>query len=151
MNPLERWSLHLSALLVAGTGLLYGWLRYFGQRAGEFGPEAHPLQALLQHLHVLSAPLLVLALGMILKGHVEPLFRGGRMKPLGTGALLLSGLAPMILGGYAVQVVVDPEWRRIWAWVHGLSSLLFLAAYLAHLACATTAQAAGEAQPGSPP
>ncbi len=151
MNPLERWSLHLSALLTAGTGLVYGWLRYFGQRVGEFGPEAHPLQALLQHLHVLSAPLLVLTLGMILKGHVEPLLRSGRMKPLGTGLFLLGGLAPMILAGYAVQVVVDPEWRRLWAWIHGLSSLLFLGAYLVHLARGTAAQTVDGTQPGSAP
>ena len=133
MTALERWSLHVAALLTAGSGFLYGWLRYFGQRTGEFGPEAHPLQGLLQHLHVLAAPALVLALGVILKGHVDPMIRGGKLKFLGTGLWLLLGLAPMVLGGYAVQVAVDPAWRKWWAWVHGLASLLFLGAYLVHL------------------
>jgi hypothetical protein len=149
MNALERWSLHLAALLTAGTGLVYGWLRYFGQRAGEFGPEAHPNQALCQHLHVLSAPMLLLALGMVLKGHVEPLFRGGRMKRIGTGALLLGGLAPMIFGGYAIQVAVDPGWRKLWAWIHGTSSLLFLGTYLLHLGLALAPTPAAEAEPDS--
>lgn len=146
MNALERWSLHLAALATAGTGLLYGWLRYFGQRAGEFGPEAHPLQGTFQHLHVLSAPLLVLALGVVLKGHIDPLARAGKLRAWGTGAFLLAGLAPMILGGYAVQVVVDPHWRTLWAWIHGVSSLLFLGAYLSHLARRTAGEPLPEAR-----
>jgi hypothetical protein len=147
VSALERWSLHVAALLTAGTGILYGWLRYFGQRAGEFGPEAHPLQALLQHLHVLAAPALVLALGVILKGHVGPQLRNGRLSLLRTGLWLLAGLAPMILGGYAVQVVADPGWRKLWAWVHGLASLLFLGAYLLHLARKREPLGAPEAPP----
>lgn len=133
MNALERWLLHLAALTTGLTGLGYGALRYFGRRAGEFGPEPHPWQATLQHLHVLAAPLLVLALGAVLKGHVQPRLADGGGRPRGTSALLLAGLAPMLLGGYAVQVCTDPVWRSAWAWVHGLASLLFLAAYLVHL------------------
>lgn len=133
MNAAERWSLHATALITGGSGMAYGWLRYFQQRAGEFGPEAHPLQATSQHLHVLAAPALVLVLGAVLKGHAEAQVREGRLKRFGSGLLLLLGLAPMILGGVAVQVVVDPGWRRLWAWVHGASSLLFLGAYVLHL------------------
>ncbi len=133
MSAFERWSLHLAAWTTAGSGLLYGWLRYFGRRAGEFGPEPHPWQAALQHLHVLAAPLLVLALGAVLKGHVSPRIRDGSRGSRGSGLLLLAGLAPMVLGGAAVQVAADPAWRTLWAWVHGGSSLVFLGAYLAHL------------------
>jgi hypothetical protein len=146
VNAAERWSLHLAALLTAGTGFIYGWLRYFGQRAGEFGPEVHPLQGSLQHLHILSAPVLLLALGMFLKGHVDPLARAGRLNRLGTGMFLLMGLAPMIFGGYAAQVAVDPGWRKLWAWVHGISSVLFLGAYLVHIARNTANQIAAETQ-----
>lgn len=134
MNALERWSLHAAALLTGGSGLVYGWLRYFGQRPGEFGPEANPLQALFQHLHILAAPVLVLVLGVVLKGHAEAQVRAGRLRVLGTGLWLLAGLAPMVFGGYAMQVAVDPRWRSGWAWVHGFASLLFLGVYLLHLA-----------------
>ena len=133
MTALERACLHLSAFLTAGTGLLYGWLRYFGQRPGDFGPEAHPAQALLQHLHVLAAPLLVFTLGVLVRGHVQPMLRrrapGGRASGLGTVGIL----APMVLSGYLVQVAVAPAWRTGWAWAHGIASLLFLAGYAVHL------------------
>lgn len=134
MNPWERWSLHLSALLTSASGLIYGWMRYYGQRPGEFGPEAHPLQSLLQHLHVLGAPLLVFTLGMMVRGHVLPRYRSGRNAGRATGILLAVGLAPMILAGYGIQVVTEPGSRVGLAWVHGVSSLLFLAAYGVHVA-----------------
>lgn len=134
MNALERWSMHLSTLFTVLSGLLYGWLRYFGQRLGEFGPEPHPLQALLQHSHVLGAPLLVFTLGMLVRAHVLPRIRGGASAGRATGLLIALGLAPMILSGYGIQIVTEPSVRILLAWVHGVSSLLFLAAYGAHVA-----------------
>lgn len=132
MTTLERWSLHLSALLTGITGLLYGGLRYYGQHPGEFGVEAHPLQATLQHLHVLAAPLLVFTLGMLVRGHVVPMWRNGRPGGRASGVFLALILAPMALSGYAVQVAVEPQWRLALAWVHGITSLLFLLAYGVH-------------------
>jgi hypothetical protein len=130
----ERLLLHLSALLTVGTGLLYGWLRYFGQRAGEFGPEPHPAQAWLQHAHILVSPVLLFALGMLIRGHVQPMLR--RPAPVGrrSGLVAVLVLAPMVLSGYGVQVVTEPGWRVGLAWLHGVFSLLFLAGYAAHLA-----------------
>ncbi|MBL0210061.1 MAG: hypothetical protein IPQ13_03970 [Holophagaceae bacterium] len=132
MTSLERWSLNLAALLTGATGLLYGWLRYYGQRAGEFGLEAHPLQATLQHLHVLAGPLLVFTLGMLVRGHVLPMWRSGRPGGRATGVALALILAPMLLSGYAVQVAVEPNSRLAFAWIHGVLNLLFLAGYGIH-------------------
>jgi len=133
MSPFERACLHASAALAALTGMLYGWLRYFGVRAGEFGPEAHPWQGVAQHLHVLVVPLLVFALGGLFRGHFLPMWRSGKLSGRLTGSFLVLGLAPMILAGYAAQVSVDPVWRSAFAWIHGISSLAFLAGFVAHL------------------
>lgn len=133
MTQLEKWSLHLAALLAGATGLLYGWLRYFGQVRGDFGTEPSRFQPLVQHLHVLAAPLLLFALGMVVRGHFFPKLRGGRPEGRRTGLLLALLLAPMVLGGYGVQVAADESWRLALAWIHGVSSLLFLLGYGAHL------------------
>jgi hypothetical protein len=129
----ERWSLHLSALVVALTGLGHGWLKYCQQRQGEFGPEPFPAQNLLLHGHVLAAPVLVFALGLLVRGHVLPALRSGARAGRWTGLLAVAVLAPMTLSGYAIQICVDPGWRLALAWIHGPFSLLFLAAYGAHL------------------
>ncbi len=133
MTRLERWSLHILALLTGATGLLYGWLRYFGQRVGEFGLEPSPLQALLQHLHVLTSPLLVFTLGMVVRSHVLPMWRSGRIVGRASGLALALVLAPMVISGYLVQVVTDPTVRVAFAWIHGVTSLLFLGGYGVHL------------------
>lgn len=133
MSRLERWSLHVSALLTGATGLLYGWLRYFGQSAGEFGPEPQAIQGLLQHLHVLAAPLLTFALGMVVRGHLLPMWRSGRTVGRISGLFVALVLTPMIFCGYAVQVATGLGWRTVFAWGHGLTSLLFLSAYFVHL------------------
>jgi hypothetical protein len=133
MNRLERWSLHLAALLTAGTGLLDGLLRWFGVRAGEFGPEPHPWLGLVQHLHILAAPILVFALGMMVRGHLwNRLQSGGEGRRTGLGSALL--IAPMVFSGLGIQVVTSPAWRTGFAWVHGISAGAFLLAYFAHLA-----------------
>ena len=133
MNSWEKWSLHLAAAATAITGLGYGWARYFGQRAGEFGPEAHPLQGFLQHSHVLTGPVLLFLLGMALKGHALPAVATGRARGRALGPCLILILAPMILSGYALQCSVSPGWRTAFAWMHGILTLVFLVAYMVHL------------------
>jgi hypothetical protein len=143
MSRLERWSLHLAALLTAGTGLLDGLLRWFGERPGEFGPEAHPWLGTAQHLHVLVAPLLVFALGMMVRGHLWPRLQSGaegRRTGLGTALLI----APMVLSGVGIQVATAPAWRGGLAWAHGIGSGAFLLSYAGHLVLRGR-------RPGSPP
>jgi hypothetical protein len=132
VKVVERWSLHAGAVLAGLSGLIYGWMRYFGRVAGEFGPEPHPLQGLVQHLHVLSAPLLLFALGMTLRGHFASKLRQGHGDGRNSGLALALLILPMVATGYLVQVVVDPVWRSAFAWVHGLASLAFLAFYMGH-------------------
>lgn len=132
MNPLERWSLHLAALATTGSGLMDGLLRWFGERVGEFGPEPHPWLGMAQHLHVLAAPLLLFALGMTVRGHLQArLKKGPEGRRTGLSAALL--IAPMVMTGYGVQVVTVPAWRSGLSWAHGISAGVFLLAYLGHL------------------
>jgi hypothetical protein len=53
----------------------------------------------------------------------------------------------MVVAGYLVQVATAPGWRLTWAWVHGVASLLFLAAYLVHALRAWLKPSAVETEP----
>ena len=143
MSPLDRWSLHLAALITAATGLADGLLRWFGQRMGEFGPEPNAWLPLAQHLHVLASPLLVFTLGMMVRGHLRARLRQGPQgRRSGLGAAFL--IVPMVFGGYAMQVVTSPAARTAFAWAHGLGAGLFLLAYLGHLFIPHTQASEGE-------
>ena len=129
----DKRAVYAAAGLVAITGLGYGYLLYFGEFEDEFGPVAHPWTAPLQAAHVLTAPLFVFALGLIWHYHVVQKLKSGAPQRRRTGLALLSQALPMIATGYLLQVSVDEWWRDLWIWSHVVTSVLFLAAFAAHL------------------
>ncbi|HET8900751.1 MAG TPA: hypothetical protein VFM84_02330 [Holophagaceae bacterium] len=133
MMALDRRALHATAAAAAITGGVYGWFRYFGQRMGDFGPEPSAWQGLWQHLHVLAAPLLLFMLGVVVRGHLMLKLRKGQREGKRTGLALGLLIAPMALSGYGIQVATDAGWHLALAWIHGVSSLIFVAGYLVHL------------------
>ena len=155
MSRFEAWTVHLSSLLVAGTGLVYGWMRYFATPADPYAVVNHPWQPQLQHLHVLAAPLLVFAAGIIWRQHVWQRWRLGGRRRRRSGLSMMLTLVPMVASGYLLQTAVDEAWRQAWVVVHVAASLLWLAAYAGHLAAPRLARrrraaAGGAADAGRP-
>ena len=138
MKRFEAWCVHLSTLLVGVTGLVYAWMRYL-LPPDPFGVVRHPLQPATQHLHVLVAPLLVFAVGLIWKQHVWGHWRRGAPQRRRSGLALLFALVPMVISGYLIQTTVTEAWRTAWVVTHVTSSLLFLAGYAGHAVAASLA------------
>lgn len=132
MTRSEAWLVHASCALVGVTGVIYGWMRYFAEPADEFAVVNHPAQPLLQHLHVLVAPLLVFACGLVWRDHVWARIRSSFPLRRPTGLLLAALFAPMAASGYGLQVAVDDVWRRVWIVVHVATSVLWIGGYLVH-------------------
>ncbi len=123
--------LHLANLAVSGTGLIYAWMRYLVEPVDEWAVVNHPWQPLVQHLHVLAAPLLVFAIGLIWSVHAIAKIRNSR-RVRASGLGLMALFLPMAASGYLLQVAVDPGWRRTWIWIHVASSLLWVGAFAVH-------------------
>ena len=139
MSRAQLLLLHLANLAVAGTGLVYAWMRYLVEPADEWAVVNHPWQPHLQHIHVLAAPLLVFALGLMWSAHVISKFKNGsKNRVVGIGLTTL--FLPMAVSGYLLQVAVNPGWRQAWTWVHIASSLLWVAAFSAHQVVAWVAK-----------
>jgi hypothetical protein len=132
VKPLERWGLHLGWGLSVATGLAYGALRYFGKVQGEFGPAPHPWQGPAQHLHVMVVPVLVLALGMSIRGHAGGMLQHHVTRSRKSGVSMLGLLVPMIFAGYGLQVVTSDGARTALAWLHGGFAVSFVLAYAGH-------------------
>ena len=128
----EVWALHLSCVLVGGTGLVYAWMRYLVTPVDPFAVVNHPWQPTWMHLHVLAAPLLVFAVGMVWRRHVWCGWRLGIRARRRSGLGLALSLAPMIVSAGLLQVSVGEGWRRAWGWVHLATGGLWIAGYLAH-------------------
>lgn len=132
MKQWEAWSVHLSTILVGGTGLVYAWMRYVLEPVDPYAVVNHPLQPQVQHLHVLFAPLLVFAAGLIWKNHVWMHWKKGVPSGRKTGLLLLFNLIPMVASGYLIQTTVTDGWRTAWIVVHCVASGLWILAHGGH-------------------
>jgi hypothetical protein len=132
MSRFEAWMLHLSNLLVGGTGLVYAWMVFLAEPADPYAVVNHPLQPQLQHLHILLAPLLVFTAGLVWRRHVWSQWKRGIEDRRRSGLSMIFLLVPMIVSGYLIQTATGGEWRRIWVWVHLATSGLWLLGYLAH-------------------
>lgn len=129
----EAWFTQISVLLVGGSGLIYAWMCYLAEPEDPYAVVNHPWQPDLQHLHVLVAPLLVFGLGWLWSGHLRAGLRRGVRRPSRMGVSAVLFALPMVLSGYLLQITVEEAWRKTWVVVHVVTSLLWLAAYLAHL------------------
>lgn len=143
MTRLEIWFLHLTTALAGGTGLAYAILRYFVKAHDAFGVVNHPLEPVVQHLHILLTPLMVFAVGVIWRRHVWASWRSGQTARRRSGIGLALILAPMVVSGYLIQVVVTEGWRAAWVATHVALSLVWLVAYGLHWVTLRRGTAAG--------
>jgi hypothetical protein len=125
--------MNVANLLVGGTGLVYAIMRYFMKPTDEWAVINHPWQPHAQHLHVLAAPLLVFACGLIWRRHVVGNLSRDDRRGASSGPGLLLTLVPMTLSGYLIQTTVGETWRQIWIVTHLVASGAWTLAFAGHL------------------
>jgi len=132
MSHAERWLIHFSNLLVGGTGLVYAVMKYLLEPASPFSVINHPLQPLVLAIHLVAAPLLVLSVGILWRGHIAEHWRSGQPAGRISGAALGLTFLPMMLSGYLLQTASAPFWRQTWLVVHLTTSAVWTLMFLAH-------------------
>ncbi len=133
MTRNEARALHISTAVIGVSGLVYGWMRYFVEPDPDsFSIVNHPWEPQLRNIHLLAAPLLVFACGLVWRAHVWLRIRSKFRARRKTGLTLAVLVAPMIVSGYAIQVATDEFWRDAWIVTHVASSVLWLAIYCVH-------------------
>lgn len=124
-----------NALMVAVTitGVAYLWMKYGLQTDDPFALVNHPWEPSMLAGHVLSAPVAMLAFGMLFRSHVLQKLLSNRRPARRSGWTSLGSFAAMCASGYALQVVSDPSWLGTLVWLHVGASVLFVVGYGAHL------------------
>ena len=136
MSRAQVWLQQVSNLLVAGTGVAYFVMKHLLASDDPFAVVNHPAQPLMQHLHILFAPLLVFACGAVWIAHARPRLQEGPRRTWRSGMLLLASFVPMAGSGYLLQISVEPSWRTAWTWIHVATGVLWTLGYAAHWATA---------------
>jgi len=135
VNPFERTLLNVSTGLVALSGGVYFYMKYLMTGDDPYSVVHHPLQPHALSLHVLLAPVLVFALGLITREHIIGyLLETRQSRGRATGIVSVSLAAPMIVSGYLMQVLTDPGPRRVLSVIHVAGGSLYVLLFLGHLA-----------------
>jgi hypothetical protein len=132
----KRWAAvlnHLACAFVGVSGVAYGVMKYFLAGSDPDSRVGHPWQQPMLKLHILAAPFLVFALGVIFSGHALVRLRSGVDSGRASGWGLLGVSAPMILTGALIQVLTGDAARRWTGWIHAAFGLAYVLVYAAHM------------------
>lgn len=133
---MKRWAVllnHLACAFVSLSGLAYGFMKYFMAGSDPDSRVGHPWQQPMLKLHVLAAPFLVFALGLIFSGHALTRLKGGEDPGRASGAGLLVLAAPLVLTGPLIQVLTGEAARHWSGWAHAALGVVYVLAYVGHL------------------
>jgi hypothetical protein len=137
LNRFEGWMLHISTFLLAVTGLVYAYMRYILKPSDPFAVINHPLQPHMLNWHIIAAPILVLAVGMITHAHIVWKIQIQTRIARRSGIFLIPLFVIMTFSGYLLQVI-SSDLRRVVMIVHlatgGLWFILYVAHHIASLA-----------------
>jgi hypothetical protein len=131
MSRLDAWLLHTSTILLSITGLAYAAMHYLMKPTDPFSVVISPLEPYMMEFHILVAPLLILAAGMILHSHILWKLSTGSQIARRTGILLIPFFVVMASSGYLLQVITS-SWRSILVIVHLGSGTLWFLLYAGH-------------------
>jgi thiamine biosynthesis lipoprotein len=131
VNRFESWLLHLSTAALTITGLVYAWMRYLMKPSDPFSVINHPWEPHFLSTHILLAPILVVAFGFILHGHILFKISAGARTARKSGILLIPLFAMMVMSGYLLQVIVS-DFRKAFVWIHLGSGAGWSLFYLTH-------------------
>ena len=134
MTPLERFMLSLSTAIVGLSGLVCAVMKYLMTPVDPYAVVNHPLQPWVLDTHVLAAPLMIFAIGLIAQDHILAQVRKrqngkGRL----SGLLALWCLLPMLSTGYLIQVTTNESLRYAFVVIHLSTGGLYLILFAAHL------------------
>ena len=145
MTVFERWAIWISSLLVTATGLVYAWMKYLLPEPAGFSVVRHPLQPLFLKLHILTAPLLLLALGSVAVRHIWRHLVSGTSQGKFSGWSAALTTIPMIATGYFLQVFVAEGLVRSLAIAHIVTGIIYGGGLLVHQVVVRKARRPGSA------
>ncbi|MCI0444902.1 hypothetical protein L0244_20745 [bacterium] len=131
MNRLEAWLLHLSTIVLTVTGAVYACMHYLMKPVDPFSVINHPLEPYMLDIHIIAAPVLVVAIGIILHSHILFKIEGGSRAARKSGIILIPLFLVMAASGYVLQIT-SGSINRIFFWLHLSSGSLWALVYAAH-------------------
>ncbi|MGH9340273.1 MAG: hypothetical protein ACRD1R_11980 [Acidobacteriota bacterium] len=132
MNTWEKWTFHISAVLVSLTGVAYLWMKYLLEGSDPFSVINHPWQPFFLHLHIVAAPFLLFIVGVLFPSHILGKLGKTKVPNRRSGWVTLISFPIMAVSGYLLQVVNHPLLLQMTLLLHLAGGGLFVVSYAIH-------------------
>ena len=132
MSLFERILLLGSTLLVGLSGAIYGAMKYLLRADDPYAVVNHPLEPLFLKIHVLSAPLLVFAVGVVFTRHIWKQWQSRLPEGRKSGIATWFALVTMVLSGYLIQVVTARGWLWWIVAIHLVTGGAYVVGFVVH-------------------
>ena len=126
MNPFQRRFLWSTTLLTGVTGLIYWWMENRMEPLDPWAAINHPLQPWILKAHILVAPLMVFAVGLVTANHIWKHYRSDARAGRRSGLTAMVLFLPMVISGYLIQAVTHTGWLEALAWTHLVTGVIYL-------------------------
>lgn len=117
---------------MAITGVGTWVLKTFFTGIDLFGPTQHPWLTYFKGAHLIFAPILLMAFGMIFEKHILKYLHLKNSKKRASGLSSLVTITLLVLSGQSLLVISEQnllEWIGV---IHLVAGILFLSAFLVH-------------------
>jgi hypothetical protein len=114
------------------SGVIYLWMKYLLPPPEGFSILRHPLQPLVLKLHILTAPLLLFAIGAIAIRHIWRHVAAKTRHARRSGWSAAFTILPMVFTGYLLQAITSDSWLRGLAITHIATGVIYGGGLLIH-------------------
>ena len=132
MTRFQRWLLYGSTVVATVSGVTYFVMKRFMTPIDPWAVINHPLEPWALKLHILSAPLMLFAIGLITTQHIWRSMRSNLPTGRNSGLVAAGTFAPLVVTGYLIQTFTSPAVLTALGWGHLALGLACSAAVLAH-------------------
>lgn len=88
----------------------------------DYGPRPHELTATWLHLHIITAPIVILTVGYLLPIHILPKVKKGSSPRKRSGIFMVVSFAVMVISGYLLQMGFSANFDKATGLVHSIIS-----------------------------
>lgn len=132
MTRFQRWLLYASTAVATVSGVVYFVMKRFMTPADPWAVINHPLEPWMLKLHILSAPVMLFAVGLITAQHIWRSLKSSLPTGRVTGVTAALVFGPLVVSGYLIQTFSTPLWLDVLGWTHLALGLVCAAAVFGH-------------------
>lgn len=132
MTRFQRWFLYVSTAAAAVSGVGHFYMKRFMTPPDPWAVINHPLEPWLLKAHILTAPLMLFAVGLITTQHIWRSLKSSLPTGRRTGLLASLVFGPLVVSGYLIQVVTSQLLLDVLGWTHLVLGLVCAVAIFEH-------------------